>query len=96
MAQNDRAQFFNFLFLGIDRSKFLEGKEAESGTPQHPLQGHSNTSTDTDLSTLELWLPDTSAPDPTPSTMTALHVFGAEMLKLSRGLESFAEAASRR
>lgn len=30
-----------------------------------------------------------SIPDPTPSTMTALHQFGAEMLKLSRGLESF-------
>lgn len=29
-----------------------------------------------------------SVPDPTPSTMTALHLFGAEMLKLSRGLES--------
>lgn len=29
-----------------------------------------------------------SIPDPTPSTMTALHQFGAEMLKLSRGLES--------
>lgn len=27
--------------------------------------------------------------DPTPSTMTALHLFGAEMLKLSRGLDSF-------
>lgn len=29
-----------------------------------------------------------SIPDPTPSAMTALHQFGAEMLKLSRGLES--------
>lgn len=29
-----------------------------------------------------------SIPEPTPSTMTALHQFGAEMLKLSRGLES--------
>lgn len=34
--------------------------------------------------------PSRSIPDPTPSTMTALHQFGAEMLKLSRGLESFA------
>lgn len=32
---------------------------------------------------------DDSIPEPTPSTMTALHQFGAEMLKLSRGLESF-------
>jgi hypothetical protein len=31
-----------------------------------------------------------SIPEPTPSTMTALHQFGAEMLKLSRGLQSFA------
>lgn len=29
-----------------------------------------------------------SIPQPTPSTMTALHQFGEEMLKLSRGLES--------
>lgn len=29
-----------------------------------------------------------SVPDPAPSTMTALHLFGAEMLKLSRGLDS--------
>lgn len=29
-----------------------------------------------------------SIQEPTPSTMTALHQFGAEMLKLSRGLES--------
>lgn len=36
------------------------------------------------------WLTyDDSIPEPTPSTMTALHQFGAEMLKLSRGLESF-------
>lgn len=29
-----------------------------------------------------------SIPEPTPSTMTALHQFGAEMVKLSQGLES--------
>lgn len=40
------------------------------------------------LITGEIYLP--SIPEPTPSTMTALHQFGAEMLKLSRGLESFA------
>jgi len=33
-----------------------------------------------------------SIPEPTPSTMTALHQFGAEMLKLSRGLQSFSPA----
>lgn len=31
-----------------------------------------------------------SIPEPTPSTMTALHQFGEEMLKLSRGLETVA------
>lgn len=31
--------------------------------------------------------------EPTPSAMTALHQFGAEMLKLSRGLESVSSAA---
>ncbi|XP_069701877.1 uncharacterized protein 5-HT2B [Periplaneta americana] len=67
-------------------------------TPQHLNQlAHSAGSTDTDLTTLdthELWLPDSSIPDPTPSTMTALHHFGAEMLRLSRGLESVAAAAA--
>ncbi|KDR18266.1 5-hydroxytryptamine receptor 2B, partial [Zootermopsis nevadensis] len=61
-------------------------------TPQHLSHlAHSAGSTDTELTTLdthELWLPDSSIPDPTPSTMTALHHFGAEMLRLSRGLES--------
>lgn len=32
-------------------------------------------------------------PEPTPSTMTALHQFGAEMLKLSKRLESYPTAA---
>ncbi|KAL7730914.1 hypothetical protein ACLKA6_014157 [Drosophila palustris] len=61
------------------------------------LHAHSANSTDTDLSTLdnhELWLPDTSIPEPTPTTMTALHQFGAEMLKLSRGLESVASSST--
>ncbi|XP_030240426.1 uncharacterized protein LOC108649138 [Drosophila navojoa] len=61
------------------------------------LHAHSANSTDTDLSTLdnhELWLPDSSIPEPTPTTMTALHQFGAEMLKLSRGLESVASSST--
>lgn len=44
-------------------------------------------STDTELTTLDthdLWLPESS--EPKPSTMSALHHFGVEMLKLSRGL----------
>ncbi|CAD7092852.1 unnamed protein product [Hermetia illucens] len=68
----------------------------KAGHPSTPNHAHSATSTDTELSTLdthELWLPDSRQvssiiPEPTPSTMTALHQFGAEMLKLSRGLES--------
>lgn len=47
-------------------------------------------STDTEMTSLdtrELWLPDS---EPTPSTMSALHQFGAEMLRLSRGLEKVA------
>ncbi|XP_075235488.1 5-hydroxytryptamine receptor 2B [Lycorma delicatula] len=56
-----------------------------STTP--PLGAH-HSSTDTEMSTLdnhELWLPDT---EPAPSTLSALHHFGAEMLRLSRGLET--------
>ncbi|KAK6644838.1 hypothetical protein RUM43_001111 [Polyplax serrata] len=86
--------------MGIDRRctwrKFIDTKEKSSvcATPQNLVhQQHSNASTDTDLTTLEnheLWLPDTSVQEATSATMTALHVFGAEMLKLSRGLENFA------
>ncbi|KAJ6636285.1 5-hydroxytryptamine receptor 2A, partial [Pseudolycoriella hygida] len=66
-------------------------KLLKTSLPSTPSHAHSATSTDTELSTLdnhELWLPDSSIPEPTPSTMTALHQFGAEMLRLSRGLES--------
>ncbi|CAH1180972.1 unnamed protein product [Phyllotreta striolata] len=54
-------------------------------TPQH---AHSATSTDTELTTLdthELWIQES---EPKPCTMSALGQFGAEMLKLSRGLEA--------
>uniref|UniRef100_A0A1B0EWB5 G-protein coupled receptors family 1 profile domain-containing protein n=2 Tax=Lutzomyia longipalpis TaxID=7200 RepID=A0A1B0EWB5_LUTLO len=67
----------------------------KTSLPSTPNHAHSAASTDTELSTLdnhELWLPDSSIPEPTPSTMTALHQFGAEMLKLSRGLESVGSA----
>lgn len=52
-------------------------------------------SADTEMTSLdarELWLPDT---EPTPSTMSALHQFGAEMLRLSRGLEKVASPDSK-
>ncbi|CAK1548710.1 unnamed protein product [Leptosia nina] len=58
------------------------------GTPQH-----SAASTETELppiDTRDLWLQDSS--EPAPSAMSALHHFGAEMLRLSRGLEASAAA----
>ncbi|XP_026850439.1 dopamine D2-like receptor [Drosophila persimilis] len=67
------------------------------GQASSVLHAHSANSTDTDLSTLdnhELWLPDSSIKEPTPTTMTALHQFGAEMLKLSRGLESVGSSST--
>ncbi|XP_059611484.1 dopamine D2-like receptor [Phlebotomus argentipes] len=70
----------------------------KTSLPSTPNHAHSAASTDTELSTLdnhELWLPDSSIPEPTPSTMTALHQFGAEMLKLSRGLESVGSTMNR-
>jgi 5-hydroxytryptamine receptor 2 len=63
----------------------------KSSLPYTPNHVNSGTSTETELSALdthELWLPDSSIPESTPSTMSALHQFGAEMMKLSRGLES--------
>ncbi|KAG7205898.1 hypothetical protein KM043_007827 [Ampulex compressa] len=63
-----------------------KGSGGSGGTPQHT----SGASTDTELTTLdthELWLPES---EPPPSAMSALHAFGAEMLKLSRGLEGIA------
>ncbi|XP_072763785.1 5-hydroxytryptamine receptor 2B isoform X2 [Anoplolepis gracilipes] len=77
---------------GLDRrgtwKKYLLNKSSggSGGTPQQT----SGTSTDTELTTLdthELWLPES---EPPPSAMSALHAFGAEMLKLSRGLEGMA------
>lgn len=66
------------------------GVVSRAATPQHTH--HSAASTDTELTTLdthELWLQES---EPTPCTMSALHQFGAEMLKLSRGLEAAATA----
>ncbi|XP_054270770.1 dopamine D2-like receptor [Macrosteles quadrilineatus] len=76
--------------------RLLTGKSPHTShsTPPHLAQTHihaqhaHHSSTDTDLTTLDthdLWLQDT---EPAPSTMSALHQFGAEMLRLSRGLES--------
>jgi len=65
------------------------------GTPRPFRHNPSVGSTDTEMTSLdarELWLPDT---EPTPSTMSALHQFGAEMLRLSRGLEKVASPESK-
>ncbi|XP_046668451.1 uncharacterized protein LOC124359609 [Homalodisca vitripennis] len=77
---------------GIERRctwrRLLTGRPLTTQQQSHGTQHQHHSSTDTDLTTLdthELWLPDT---EPTPSTMSALHQFGAEMLRLSRGLES--------
>ncbi|XP_076228617.1 5-hydroxytryptamine receptor 2B isoform X2 [Nomia melanderi] len=81
---------------GLERrgtwKRFLlnKGSGGSGGTPQHT----SGTSTDTELTTLdshELWLPESELP---PSAMSALHAFGAEMLKLSRGLEGIGSPGS--
>ncbi|KAL1494704.1 hypothetical protein ABEB36_010262 [Hypothenemus hampei] len=67
------------------------GKLSTLSTPQHGVS-HSAGSTDTELTTLdthELWIQE---PEPTPCTMSALGQFGAEMLKLSRGLQEAATA----
>ncbi|XP_025206370.1 5-hydroxytryptamine receptor 2B-like [Melanaphis sacchari] len=64
-------------------------------TPRPFRHNPSVGSTDTEMTSLdarELWLPDT---EPTPSTMSALHQFGAEMLRLSRGLEKVASPDSK-
>lgn len=66
--------------------KLLNATKAKQTTPQHGH--HSAASTDTELTTIdnhELWIQES---EPTPCTMSALGQFGAEMLKLSRGLEA--------
>ena len=69
---------------GYAPAGYAPASASACSTPQHHIA-----STDTELTTLdthELWLPESSVPEPTPSTMSALHQFGVEMLKLSRGL----------
>lgn len=56
-------------------------------TPRHH-HSSSAASSDTEYTTLDthdLWLPDY---EPAPSTLSALHQFGKEMLKLSSGLQN--------
>uniref|UniRef100_A0A182Y4N7 G-protein coupled receptors family 1 profile domain-containing protein n=1 Tax=Anopheles stephensi TaxID=30069 RepID=A0A182Y4N7_ANOST len=66
-------------------------------TAQNP-HAHSAASTDTELSTMDnhdLWLLESSIPEPSSITMTAMQRFGEEMLKLSQGLESVAQHSDR-
>lgn len=88
----DRRGTWRRLLLAT-KGGLVGGGGSRSATPQHGQ--HSATSTDTELTTLdthELWIQES---EPTPCTMSALHQFGAEMLKLSRGLEAAAAANSR-
>lgn len=87
--------FKSFLVLFLDRRctwrRLLNATRNRPATPQH---GHSAASTDTELTTIdthELWIQET---EPTPCTMSALGQFGAEMLKLSRGLEAASTTTS--
>lgn len=81
-----------YTISGLDRQstwqRFLlnKGNSGNSGTPLHASGGSTETEPTT-IDTHELWLPES---DPPPSAMSALHAFGAEMLKLSRGLEGMA------
>lgn len=71
--------------------KLLNATKAKQSTPQHAH--HSAASTDTELTTIdthELWIQES---EPKPCTMSALGQFGAEMLKLSRGLEAASNQA---
>ncbi|GLV37827.1 5-hydroxytryptamine (serotonin) receptor 2B [Carabus blaptoides fortunei] len=88
----DRRGTWRRLLLAT-KGGLVGGGGSRAATPQHGQ--HSATSTDTELTTLdthELWIQES---EPAPCTMSALHQFGAEMLKLSRGLEAAAAANSR-
>lgn len=76
-----------------DHHRLVTPSESCRSTPfrHNPSVGSADTEM-TSLDTRELWLPDT---EPTPSTMSALHQFGAEMLRLSRGLEKVASPESK-
>lgn len=69
-------------------TKTPTNNSTSGGKPTTPQHAHSAASTDTELTTIdthELWIQES---EPTPCTMSALGQFGAEMLKLSRGLEA--------
>ncbi|KAJ8976646.1 hypothetical protein NQ317_009109, partial [Molorchus minor] len=80
----------NFRILRFRKTMHVEKapQRHENWQTSHPQHGHSAASTDTELTTLdthELWIQES---EPKPCTMSALGAFGAEMLKLSRGLEA--------
>lgn len=93
-GQYDDGRSFNDGRSGDDRHRQLVTPSVSCrSTPlrHNPSVGSADTEM-TSLDTRELWLPDT---EPTPSTMSALHQFGAEMLRLSRGLEKVASPESK-
>ncbi|XP_044579673.1 alpha-2B adrenergic receptor isoform X1 [Cotesia glomerata] len=65
------------------------GSAGSSGTPQHTSAASTDTEPTT-LDTQELWMPESKPP---PSAVLALQAFGAEMLKLSKGLEGMGHFA---
>lgn len=84
-------EVINFTDRRCTWRKLLNATRGRPTTPQH---AHSAASTDTELTTIdthELWIQET---EPAPCTMSALGQFGAEMLKLSRGLQEVVNNSS--
>ncbi|XP_034939927.1 5-hydroxytryptamine receptor 2C [Chelonus insularis] len=71
------------------RLQISKGNEGSGGTPQHTSAA--STDTEPTLDSREFWLPESKPP---PSAMLALHAFGAEMFKLSKGLGGIGNFAS--
>uniref|UniRef100_A0A8D8X368 5-hydroxytryptamine receptor 2A n=1 Tax=Cacopsylla melanoneura TaxID=428564 RepID=A0A8D8X368_9HEMI len=90
---SNRSSWKTFLLTRTTGS--IRGSANNSTTTYSNIHPHSSSqgqgkpgSSDTELTMLdthELWIPES---EPTPSTMSALQHFGAEMIRLSRGLES--------
>lgn len=78
------AQASTMSHVPLSITQSLPSSEA---TPRHQ-HSSSAASSDTEYTNLDmqdLWLPDC---EPTPSTLSALHQFGKEMLRLSSGLQN--------
>lgn len=78
------AQASTVSHVPLSATQSLPSSEA---TPrhQHSSSAGSSDTEYTNLDMQDLWLPDY---EPTPSTLSALHQFGKEMLRLSSGLQN--------